>query len=162
MIATRISTLTEGQKAPDFDVLLDDGKTISSTSLKGKPYILFFYNHDGSETCTKEACNVRDHYAELTAAGYLVFGVSEDSVKKHQSFRAKYELPYPLIADADNVLAKAFDIYGPKKFMGRTSDAVHRTTFVVDSKGRIEAVIHPVESARHAEQILTRLKHKNT
>ncbi len=162
MIATRISKLKAGQPAPEFEVLLDDGHILTSKSLKGKPYILFFYNHDGSETCTKEACNVRDHYAELTAAGYLVFGVSEDSVKKHQSFRAKYKLPYPLIADADNVLAKAFDIYGPKKFMGRTSDAVHRTTFVVDAKGRIEAVIHPVDSGRHAEQILAALKHTNT
>lgn len=161
MIATRISRFKAGQKAPDFDVLLDDGQIISSKSLKGKPYILFFYNHDGSETCTKEACNIRDHYTALTAAGYVVFGVSEDSVKKHQSFRAKYNLPYPLIADADNVLAKAFDIYGPKKFMGRTSDAVHRTTFVIDAQGKIEAVIHPVDSARHADQIMSALKHKN-
>ena len=159
---TWTSKLKVGQKAPEFTAILDDGSEISSEALKGKALVLFFYNHDGSETCTKEACNVRDHYAELTAAGYLVFGISEDSVKKHQSFRAKYKLPYPLIADADNVLAKAFDIYGPKKFMGRTSDAVHRTTFVVDAHGRIEAVIHPVDSARHAEQILNALTHKNT
>ena len=125
--------------------------------MDGKKYILFFYNHDGSETCTKEACNIRDHFAALNKLGYTVIGVSEDSIKKHQKFIAKYNLPYDLIADEDNALAKAFDIYGRKEFMGRISDTVHSTTFVVNEQGIIDAVIHPVDSARHADQIMKTL-----
>src|SRR5690606_31331746 len=105
MRTTWTSRLRPGHKAPTFDVLLDDDTRLKSGSLAGTPYILFFYNHDGSETCTKEACNIRDGIARLRAAGYQVYGVSEDSTKKHSSFRAKYELPYPLISDPDNALA---------------------------------------------------------
>lgn len=144
-------------KVPSFTTILDDGSTLSSAMLKGKSYILFFYNHDGSETCTKEACNIRDHIDLLTRQGYLVFGVSEDSIKTHARFRQKHNLPYSLIADEDNALAKTFDIYGPKAFMGRTSDAVHRSTFVINADGKFDAVIHPVDSAQHAKQILESL-----
>jgi peroxiredoxin Q/BCP len=157
MRRTWTSHLNPGQKAPAFKALLHDGKEISSTQLKGKRYILFFYNHDGSETCTKEACNMRDNYALLIRKGYEVFGVSEDSQQTHLKFISKFKLPYPLIADENNALAKTFDIYGEKEFMGRVSDAVHRTTFVINEKGTIEAVIHPVDSARHSAQILEEL-----
>lgn len=158
MRTTWTSRLKEGMKAPAFDTLLHDGRVLHSDQLKGHPYILFFYNHDGSETCTKEACNMRDHYELLQRQGYDVFGVSEDSVKKHERFKLKYNLPYALISDKDNALAKTFDIYGPKEFMGRTSDAVHRTTFVIDAYGKIAAVIHPVDSANHAQQIIDTLQ----
>ena len=134
--------------------MLQDGSEITSAGLLGKKYILFFYNHDGSETCTKEACNFRDHFDLLTRKGYTVFGVSEDSAQKHLKFIAKYNLPYGLLADQENLLAKRFDIYGEKEFMGRNSDAVHRTTFVIDEHGLLEAVIHPVDSANHTTQIL--------
>ncbi len=157
MRTTRISRLRSGDKAPSFGALLHDGTLLDSTALYGKKYILFFYNHDGSETCTKEACNIRDHFDTLFQYGYDVYGVSEDSLKKHQRFITRYQLPYPLVSDADNQLAKLFDIYGQKEFMGRISDAVHRTTFVVDERGIIESVIHPVDAARHAEQILESL-----
>jgi peroxiredoxin len=149
-----------GQPAPAFSVILQDGSTLNSAQLLGKKYILFFYNHDDSETCTKEACNIRDDFHSLTEKGYLVFGVSEDSIKKHQRFIAKYNLPYPLISDPDNELAKLFDIYGKKEFMGRISDAVHRSTFVINEKGMLEAVIHPVDSAQHSKQILEAIKKK--
>lgn len=153
---TWTSTLRPGRKAPEFTALLDDGTEISSKELKGKPLVLFFYNHDGTETCTIEACNIRDNYKKLTKAGYTVIGVSEDSARKHQNFKKKYNLPYPLIADGDNQLAKLFDIYGEKKFMGRTFDASHRTTFVIGSDWRIAKVIHPVVSSDHAAQILAK------
>jgi peroxiredoxin Q/BCP len=151
---TWTSRLKPGMKAPEFNALLDDGSEITSKSLKGTPLILFFYNHDGTETCTIEACNIRDNYKTLVRKGYQVIGVSEDSVRKHQNFRKKYQLPYPLIADIDNVLAKAFDIYGLKKFMGRTFEASHRTTFVIGADWNILHVIHPVISVDHASQIL--------
>jgi peroxiredoxin Q/BCP len=143
-----------GMKAPDFEVLVDDGTTLDSKELKGQPLVLFFYNHDGTETCTVEACNIRDHYKSLTKAGYVVLGVSEDSVRKHQNFRKKYQLPYLLISDTDNALAKLFDVYGEKHFMGRTFPAVHRTTFVIGPDWKIKSVIHPVVSSDHAAQIL--------
>lgn len=154
MRLTWTSRWQAGQHAPKFQVTLHDGSTLSSDQLLGKKYILFFYNHDGSETCTKEACNIRDEFHALKKLGYLVFGVSEDSIKKHQKFIEKYDLPYPLISDEGNALAKIMDIHGQKEFMGRTSDAVHRTTFVIDEKGIFEAVIHPVDSARHGQQIM--------
>jgi thioredoxin-dependent peroxiredoxin len=157
MRSTWTSRLTAGQPVPHFKALLQDGSTISAEQLIGKKYILFFYNHDGSETCTKEACNIRDDFQRLKKKGYTVFGVSEDTMKKHQQFIEKYKLPYPLIADVGNVVAKAFDIFGEKEFMGRISDAVHRTTFVINEKGIIEVVIHPVDSANHSQQILDSL-----
>ena len=147
------SKFRKGDTAPSFSALLHDGSSLNSEDLKGSKVIMFFYNSDGTETCTKEACNMRDNYADLVADGFKVFGISKDSERKHQGFIAKYDLPYPLISDKDNVLAKQFDIFGEKKFMGRISDAVHRTTFVMDDDWRINQVIHPVNSKDHAAQI---------
>ena len=152
---TWTSKYKAGMKAPEFEALQDDGATISSKELKGTPVVLFFYNHDGTETCTVEACNIRDQYADLKKKGYQVYGVSEDSVRKHLGFRKKYKLPYPLISDPGNELARLFDVYGEKNFMGRVSDAVHRTTFIIGSDWKIKAVIHPVVSSDHANQILS-------
>ncbi len=157
MRRTWTSRWEPGQAAPSFKATLHDGSTITSDQLKSKKYILFFYNHDGSETCTKEACNIRDHFGVLSDKGYSIYGVSEDSQKKHTKFILKYTFPFPLIADEGNALAKLFDIYGEKEFMGRTSDAVHRTTFVIDADGIFEAVIHPVDSADHTAQIIEHL-----
>ena len=148
------SKFKPGNKAPNFKALLQDGSELDSKTLHGKKVILFFYPHDGTPTCTKEACNIRDNYKPLQKAGYTVIGVSEDSIQKHQNFIKKHSLPYPLISDEDNKLAKRFDIYGEKKFMGRTYDAAHRTTFVINEDWRFEKVIHPVNSADHAAQIL--------
>lgn len=157
MRQTWTSKWKPGQNAPAFEAITHENKEISSSQLKGERYILFFYNHDDSETCTKEACQLRDHYDLLTSKGFTIIGVSEDSVNKHQKFIAKYKLPYPLISDEGNKLARLFDIYGKKDFMGRISDAVHRTTFVISTKGKIEAVIHPVDSGNHTHQILQSL-----
>ena len=157
MRTTWTSRWKQGQKAPSFRTTLDDDTELTSEQLIGNRYILFFYNHDGSETCTKEACQMRDKYDDFKKLGYKVFGVSEDTIKKHQKFIEKYGLPYSLISDNDNQLAKLFDIYGTKEFMGRISDAVHRTTFVIDANGIIEAVIHPVDSGNHAAQIFEAL-----
>ena len=158
MRATWNTKWKPGQKAPSFHSITHENKDISSEDLIGKRYILFFYNHDGSETCTKEACELRDHFDLLTREGFTIIGVSEDSVKKHQKFIAKYNFPFTLISDEGNKLAKLFDIYGQKEFMGRISDAVHRTTFVISPEGIIEAVIHPVDSGNHTKQILQSLQ----
>ncbi len=157
MRGTWTSKLKTGIKAPDFKAMLHDGNTLDSLNLQDSKFILFFYNHDGSETCTKQACHMRDNFLLLSSLGYKIIGVSEDSIHKHQKFISKFYLPYPLISDAGNELAKRFDIYGVKEFMGRKSDAVHRTTFIIN-KGVIEAVIHPVDSANHTTQITNALQ----
>lgn len=162
MRTTWTSKFKAGDKAPAFHAMSHDEQLWSNETLAGKKYILFFYNHDGSETCTKEACNIRDHFELLTKLGYTIFGVSGDSARKHLKFIRKYELPYLLIVDKENLLARTFDIYGKKEFMGRVSDAVHRSTFIIDREGNIESVIHPVDSANHAQQIIDALKANET
>ncbi|MEO6131060.1 MAG: peroxiredoxin [Saprospiraceae bacterium] len=157
MRQTWTSRWKPGQNAPSFTATTDENKEISSAQLKGKRYILFFYNHDDSGTCTKEACQLSDNFDLLNAKGFTIIGVSEDSVSKHQKFISKYNFRFRLLSDEGNKLAKLFDIYGQKEFMGRISDAVHRTTFVISAQGKIEAVIHPVDSAKHTQQILKAL-----
>jgi len=157
MRETWTSKWKAGQPVPFFRAVTHEGNEITSEELRGQRYILFFYNHDDSVTCTKEACEIRDNYPLLRKLGFTVFGVSEDSIKKHKKFITKYNFPYTLLSDNDNQLAKLFDIYGRKEFMGRISDAVHRTTFVISTDGKFEAIIHPVDSGNHTKQILERL-----
>ncbi len=150
-----MTTLKEGDTAPDFQATLDDGRTVSLADFKGEKLVLFFYPKDDTPGCTAEACSLRDGYSELRASGYQLLGVSPDSVQKHQKFKTKYELPFPLIADEDKAVLNAYQVWGPKKFMGREYDGVHRTTFVIDEEGKIERVIGKVKTKDHANQILT-------
>jgi peroxiredoxin Q/BCP len=117
--------------------------------------VLYFYPNDDTPTCTKEACNLRDNYARLRRKGFTILGVSPDTERSHQKFIAKYQLPFTLISDPDNRVALAYGVWGPKKFMGRDYIGMHRTTFVIDEKGRIEKIIDKVKSAEAADQILT-------
>jgi peroxiredoxin Q/BCP len=147
--------LNIGDKAPDFKATIEDGTTVQLSDYKGKKLILFFYPKDNTPTCTVEACNLRDHYADLTKKGYAVLGVSPDNEKKHVNFINKFELPYNLIADTDQTVMNAYGVWGPKKFMGREYDGVHRTTFVIDENGVIENIITKVKAKEHADQILS-------
>ncbi|AWA30700.1 thioredoxin-dependent thiol peroxidase [Flavobacterium magnum] len=149
-----MTTLQKGQKAPDFSGIDQDGNTRSLSDYKGKKLVIFFYPAADTPTCTKEACNLRDNYQMFLAKGYEVIGVSPDSVKKQSKFRTKYDLPYALIADEDKSMINAFGVWGPKKFMGRLFDGLHRTTFVIDENGMIDEVITDVKSKEHAGQIL--------
>lgn len=149
-----MTSLQPGTPAPDFSAKDQNGNTISLSDFRGQKLILFFYPHDMTPTCTVEACNLRDAYADLKKAGYAVVGVSEDDEKKHQKFIAKHELPYPLIADTDHQLLKAYEVWGEKKFMGKIYDGTHRTTFVIDENGVLEQVITKVKSKEHSAQIL--------
>lgn len=151
---TWTSKYQPGKKAPAFKAAIHDGSTVSSKDLAGKKVVIFFYPKDNTPTCTTEACNLRDNYSALKKAGYSLYGVSKDSQKSHQNFRAKYDLPFPLISDPENELAKKFDVFGEKKFMGRVSEAVHRTTFVIDEDWKIAKTIHPVDAKDHTSQIL--------
>ena len=146
--------LKKGDKAPDFTGIDQDGKEIALSDYKGKKLVLFFYPKDNTPGCTAEACNLRDNYADLKAAGFELLGVSPDSPKKHQNFISKFSLPFPLLADTEQEVLKAYGVWGPKKFMGRSFIGVHRTTFIINEKGIIEEVIEKVKTKHHTKQIL--------
>ena len=149
-----MNTLKVGDKVPDFTVNNQDGDAVSLSDYKGKKLIVFFYPKASTPGCTAEACNLRDNYKELQKQGYELLGVSADSEKRQTNFRNKYEFPFPLLADEDKIVIKAFGVWGEKKFMGRTYDGIHRKTFLVDKNGIIERVIDKVKTKDHASQIL--------
>ena len=149
-----MQTLKAGDKAPQFTARDQDGNTISNTDYKGKKWIVFFYPKANTPGCTAEACDLRDHYKELQEAGYSLLGVSADSEKKQQNFRNKYNFPFPLLADEDKEVIEGFGVWGPKKFMGREFDGIHRKTFIIDEDGIISRVIDKVKTKEHAAQIL--------
>ena len=149
-----MTTLQKGDKAPDFTAVDQDGTTHKLSDYKGKKLVVFFYPAASTPGCTAEACNLRDNYSEFTSKGYVLLGVSADTQKKQSNFKTKYDLPFPLLADEDKKVIEAFGVWGPKKFMGREFDGIHRTTFVIDEKGVIEDVITKVKTKEHSAQIL--------
>lgn len=149
-----MDTLKAGDKVPNFKSTDQDGNTVSLSDYSGRKLVVFFYPKANTPGCTQEACNLRDHYAELQNAGYSLLGVSADSPKKQASFRDKYEFPFPLLADEDRKVIEAFGVWGPKKFMGREFDGIHRKTFIINEEGIVERVIDKVVTKDHAAQIL--------
>lgn len=149
-----MTTLQIGDKAPDFQSINQDGNPVSLSDFKGKKLVLFFYPKASTPGCTLEACNLSDNYSRFVAQGYDVLGVSADSPKRQQNFKKKYEFPYDLLADEDQSVINAYGVWGPKKFMGREYDGIHRTTFVIDENGSIEEVITKVKTKEHTSQIL--------
>ncbi|CAI8339344.1 MAG: Putative peroxiredoxin bcp [Cryomorphaceae bacterium] len=143
-----------GQEAPAWSGVNQHGETISSEGFKGKKIILFFYPKASTPGCTAEACNFRDHYADLAAKGFEVVGVSADSVKRQLNFATKQELNYNLIADEEKSIIEAFEAWGLKKFMGREFDGIYRHTYVIDENGVIEQVLEKVKTKEATEQIL--------
>jgi len=149
-----MTTLKVGDEAPNFQSKDQDGNVISLQDFKGKKLVLFFYPKASTPGCTVEACNLRDNYERFQSLGYDILGVSADSERRQTNFRNKYNFPYPLLADEDMSVINAFEVWGPKKFMGRTYDGIHRITFVIDESGVIEDVITKVKTKAHTEQIL--------
>ncbi|RZJ65608.1 MAG: thioredoxin-dependent thiol peroxidase [Flavobacterium sp.] len=149
-----MTTLKKGDEAPDFSAVDQSGNTHKLSDYKGKKLIVFFYPAANTPSCTVEACNLRDNYQMLKDKGYELLGVSADTQKKQANFISKFNLPFPLLADEDHAVIKAFGVWGPKKFMGREFDGIHRTTFVIDEKGVVENVIEKVVTKDHAAQIL--------
>ena len=152
-----IVTLKEGDKAPDFSGKDQNGETVSLSDYKGKRVILFFYPKDMTPGCTAEACNLGENYSELHKKGFEVLGVSADSEARHQKFIEKYSLPFKLIADEEKEVIKDYGVWGLKKFMGKEYDGIHRTTFVIGTDGKLEAVITKVKTKDHTAQILEEL-----
>lgn len=151
-----VHPLTAGQLAPVFS-FEDEDRTESSDTLNHYA-LLYFYPKDNTPGCNKEACAFRDHWAELQAAGLKVIGVSKDSEASHARFRAKFDLPFPLIADTELELAKAYGVYGEKKFMGKVFDGVHRMSFLIAPDGTIAKTYTKVKPAEHAAEVLQDLK----
>ena len=149
-----MKTLQVGEKVPDFSVSDDKGNIHQLSDYKGQKLVVFFYPKANTPGCTAEACDLRDHYKELQDAGFALLGVSADSEKKQQNFSEKYNFPFPLIADEDKQVINAFGVWGPKKFMGREYDGIHRMTFIIDENGVVERVIEKVKTKAHAAQIL--------
>lgn len=149
-----MKTLQVGEKVPDFSVSDDKGNIHQLSDYKGQKLVVFFYPKANTPGCTAEACDLRDHYKELQDAGYALLGVSADSEKKQQNFSEKYNFPFPLLADEDKQVINAFGVWGPKKFMGREYDGIHRMTFIIDENGVVERVIEKVKTKAHAAQIL--------
>lgn len=149
-----MNMLKVGDKVPDFSAKDQDGNTINLSDYKGKKLVVFFYPKASTPGCTAEACNLRDNYKELRAQGYELLGVSADSQKRQHNFKTKYEFPFPLLADEDHTVINTFGVWGPKKFMGREYDGIHRATFVINGDGFVENVIEKVKTKDHAAQIL--------
>ncbi len=149
-----MTTLKLGDLAPQFSGKDQNGNVISLNDLKGKKVVLYFYPKDSTPGCTAQACNLRDNYNVLIEKGYFVIGVSADNQKSHQKFVEKHSLPFPLIADTEKEIIKSYGVWGPKKFMGRTFDGIHRTTFVIGEDGKIIEVIGKVDTKEHTKQIL--------
>lgn len=149
-----MTTLKIGDKAPGFETKDQYGKTINLEDFKGKKVVLFFYPKASTPGCTAEACNLRDNYQTFQNKGYEILGVSADSEKRQLNFSTKQELPYSLLADEDKEVIMAYGVWGPKKFMGKEYDGIHRTTFVIDEEGKIEDVITKVKTKDHSAQIL--------
>ena len=140
--------LQTGDKAPDFDLMADDGKQIRLRDLKGKTVILYFYPKDDTPGCTQEACDFRDDYSKF-AKKAVILGVSLDDVKSHQKFKTKFSLPFPLLSDQGAVVSKKYGVYKQKNMYGRTYWGIERTTFVISPEGRIQTIFPKVKVNGH-------------
>ncbi|MGE4347181.1 MAG: thioredoxin-dependent thiol peroxidase [Flavobacteriaceae bacterium] len=143
-----------GDRAPENLGTDQSGKQHKLSDYKGKKLVVFFYPRASTPGCTAEACDLRDNYHRFLASGYEVLGISADSAKKQTTFKEKNQLPYPLIADTEREVIEAFGVWGEKKFMGRTFDGIHRTTFIINEEGFIEELITKVKTKEHAKQLL--------
>jgi len=146
--------LKEGDKAPAFTGIDQNGHKISLSDYKGHKVILYFYPEDDTPTCTIQACNLRDNYALLKKEGFTILGVSPDDEAKHQKFEAKYSLPFTLLADPGHKIIDKYGVWGPKVLYGRHYDGIHRTTFIIDEKGIIRKIFLRPKNKQHAEEII--------
>jgi thioredoxin-dependent peroxiredoxin len=147
----------EGKAAPDFTGMTDGDKPLKLSSLRGKSVVLFFYPKDDTPGCTVEACSFRDAFPQFQGVDAVVIGVSPDSPEKHRKFKAKYDLPYTLVADPDHAIAEAYGVWGKKSMFGRKYWGVLRTSFVIDKEGRIAKVFEKVNPLDHAAEVAAAL-----
>ncbi|HET9911703.1 MAG TPA: thioredoxin-dependent thiol peroxidase [Anaerolineales bacterium] len=149
--------LPAGIPAPDFELPDDTNTRRKLSDFLGKNVVLYFYPKDDTPGCTKEACNFRDDYSAYEKAGIVILGVSPDDVQSHVKFKKKFQLPFPLLADEDHKVCELYQVWGPKKFMGREYQGVLRTTFLIDENGKIVSVFENVRPAEHSTEVLSAL-----
>ena len=147
-------TLQEGKKAPAFSGKDQQGKKVSLADFKGKKLILYFYPQDSTPTCTVQACNLRDHHAELVKKGFAVVGVSPDSEVSHQKFIDKQQLPFTLISDPSHTIIEKYGVWGEKQMYGKKYMGLLRTTFVIDEQGVIVRIFTRPKVKEHAKEIM--------
>ena len=146
-----------GEPAPDFELLSDSGETVTLSSFRGKPVVLYFYPKDDTPGCTAQACGLRDSYDAFRERGAVVLGVSPDDESSHRRFKRKYELPFTLLADADHDVAERYGVWVEKNSYGRKSMGIRRSTFVIDAEGRVAKALYGVKPEGHAELVLDAL-----
>lgn len=146
--------LSQGTSAPDFTLPTDSGTELTLSSLRGKWVVLFAYPKDDTSGCTVEACEFRDAFPRFDASKAVILGISPDPVKSHVKFKAKYELPYTLLADTEKTALQAYDVWKEKSMYGKKYMGVERTTFLIDPQGQIAKVFEKVKPAGHAEEVM--------
>ena len=152
-----MSALKAGDPAPDFIATTTDGKRVSLKDYRGKKLVMYFYPRDDTPGCTKQACSLRDHNAEIAAKGAAILGVSTQGEASHRKFTDKYQLNFPLLADTEGAVGRAYGTLGGEGMMDKLKSAIgaaKRVTFIIDEKGRIAHVIDKPQVARHAEEVL--------
>ena len=145
-------------KAPDFNLLDEDGNSHTLSEYKGTPLILYFYPKDNTPGCTTEACNFRDDYSAYEKAKVTILGVSPDSVKSHKKFKEKYQLPFTLLSDPDHTVCEAYGVWAEKQMMGKKYMGILRTTFVINKDGVVEKVFEGVKPSEHSKEVLAAVK----
>jgi peroxiredoxin Q/BCP len=150
--------LSIGDRAPDFTLSDQDGKDVVLSGLRGNPVVVYFYPKDNTPGCTTEACDFRDNMARITGTGATVLGISPDSAKSHQRFREKYDLPFPLLVDGDHAVAASYGAWGEKKMYGKVHEGLIRSTFLIDSEGKIARAWYNVRAKGHVDRVLEALK----
>jgi thioredoxin-dependent peroxiredoxin len=149
-----MNELKIGDKAPDFTSFDQDGNPVALSDFKGKKLILYFYPKDDTPGCTAEACNLRDNFQLLRQKGFEIVGVSADNEKSHKNFVSKYVLPFPLLADKEKMIIKAYGAWGKKKLYGKEYEGILRMTFIISENGTIEKIFTKVDTKNHTEQIV--------
>jgi peroxiredoxin Q/BCP len=149
--------IEEGTPAPDFELQSDTGETVKLSDFHGRPVVLYFYPKDDTPGCTTEACEFRDAYDVFRDRGAEVLGVSPDDVRSHEKFKQKYELPFTLLADPSHEVAEQYGVWGERKFAGKRYLGITRSTFVIDSDGKVARAMRGIKPAGHATEVLDSL-----
>lgn len=155
-----MSQLKTGSKAPDFTLPADGGENVTLSAFKGQPVILYFYPKDDTSGCTKEACDFRDNMSALKKLKVQVIGISKDSVKKHDKFKEKYELNFPLVSDEDGKICDKYGVWVEKSMYGKKYMGIERSTFLIDADGKIAHIWRKVSVTDHVTDIIKVLKEK--